>query len=359
MKNFRQTCLRVDLDAIVHNYHTIQKKAGENVRVAPVLKADAYGLGVREIIKVLPGLESVCVASVEEGVELRRLNSKIEIIILSGLCQPALKTVQKYRLTPVVFEPTIIPTLLKIQGILNIYLKIDTGMNRIGINSQRKKIIQRLRGAENIRIKGIFSHFSSANDGDNQEMAQQLQRIKRLVGCQEISIANSAATLVFPESHCAMVRPGLALFGVTPLLERDEDLFPAVRLTSRVIQVKKIKEGESVGYSRTFRSDGKMRIAVVAIGYADGLSTRMSNRGFFLIKGQRAPVVGRVSMDMTTVDVTSIPDVAVGDRVVIIGRSGGEEIFAEDVACWSEKSNYEILCNLGTRVKRKYKKDRP
>lgn len=355
MKNFRKTIMRVDLNALVHNFKVIKKKAGEGVRIAPVLKADAYGLGIKEVVKVLP-LESVCVASVEEGVALRRLNGKIEIIILSGLCREALKTIEKYRLTPVVFEPSIIPSLLKRKNPMDVYLKIDTGMNRIGINCRRKKILKQFQLAKNIQVKGVVSHFSSANEGDAQEMARQLRRIKRLASCHEISISNSAATLAFPEGRCAMVRPGLALFGVTPLQKRDEELMPVVRLTSRVMQVKGIKKGETVGYSQTFRSDGKMRIAVVAIGYADGLSTRMSNRGYFLIRGQRAPIVGRVSMDMTTVDVSMIPEVAVGDRVVVIGRSEGEEILAEDVACWSEKSNYEILCNLGNRVKRKYKK---
>ncbi|MBF0133115.1 MAG: alanine racemase [Magnetococcales bacterium] len=356
MKNFRKTILRVDLNAIVHNFNVIKKRAGEGVRIAPVLKADAYGLGVKKVMKVLPGLESVCVASVEEGIALRRLHGEIEIIVLSGLCKPALKAIEKNRLTPVVFEPTIIPFLLKWKGHLDVYLKIDTGMNRIGINRRRKKILKQFQLAKHIRVKGVFSHFSSANEGDEKEMARQLRRIKRLASCHEISIANSAAALAFPDGRCAMVRPGLALFGVTPLQERDEALVPVVRLTSRIMQVKEIEKGESVGYSRTFRSDGKMRIAVVAMGYADGLSTRMSNRGYFLIRGQRAPIVGRVSMDMTTVDVSMIPEVMVGDRVVVIGRSGGEEILAEDVACWSEKSNYEILCNLGNRVKRKYKK---
>lgn len=354
MKNFRKTCLRVDLDKIVHNYNWIKEKAGEGVRIAPVLKADAYGLGVDEIVKVLPGLESVCVASVEEGLALRRANPDIEIIVLSGTCKRALKVIQKKHLTPVVFEPSIIPSLLKMKKGLDVYLKIDTGMNRIGINKNRKKIIRQLQEADNIRLKGIFSHFSSANDGDDREVARQLRRIKRLADCHDVSIANSAASLICSECRCAMIRPGLALFGVNPLPSRVEDLQPAIRLTSRVIQVKGIKKNESVGYSRTFYSDGPMRIAVVAIGYADGLSTRMSNRGFFLIRGKRAPVVGRVSMDMTTVDVSLIPETKVGDRVVVIGRSRQEEIFPEDVACWSEKSNYEILCNIGNRVRRKY-----
>ncbi|MBF0145270.1 MAG: alanine racemase [Magnetococcales bacterium] len=354
MKNFRKTCLRIDLDAIVQNYQTLKRRVGDDVRMAPVLKADAYGLGIKKIVKVLPGLHTVCVATIEEGIALRRLNSELEIIILSGLSHKAFKVIEEHGLTPVVFEPTIIPHLLQWKGKLNIYLKIDTGMNRLGINRRRKKIVRQLRDAKNIRLMGIFSHFSSANDEDELEMEQQLRRIKTLAECHEISMANSAATMIFSESHCAMVRPGLALFGVSPFQEQDKDLIPALRLSSRIIHIKKIKKNESVGYSRTFRSEGAMRIAVVAMGYADGLSTRMSNRGYFLIKGQRAPIVGRVSMDMTTVDVTSIEDVAVGDRVIIIGRSGDEEILAEDVACWSEKSNYEILCNLGNRVKRTY-----
>ncbi|MBF0422245.1 MAG: alanine racemase [Magnetococcales bacterium] len=355
MTNFRKTVMRVDLDALVHNYHVIKKRVGSGVRIAPVLKANAYGLGIKKIVRTLPDLKSVCVASVEEGVELRGIDADIEIIILSGLCPQALKTIHKYRLTPVVFEPTIVANLIKSHYKFNIYIKIDTGMNRLGINRKRKKIIHRLRDAKNIRVQGIFSHFSSANDRDDQETLRQLHQLQQIVPSEEISIANSAAALSLSDSHCRMVRPGLALFGITPLPERDEEIRPVVRITSRVIQVKRIKKGESVGYSRTFISDGNMRIAVVAMGYADGLSTRMSNRGFFLLRGQRAPIVGRVSMDMTIVDVTMIPDASVGDKVVIIGRGGDLEILAEDVACWSEKSNYEILCNLGTRVQRKYR----
>ncbi|MBF0414914.1 MAG: alanine racemase [Magnetococcales bacterium] len=356
MSQFRKTFLRVDLQAIVHNYNVIQKRVGEGVRIAPVLKANAYGLGIKKIVQVLPNLKTVCVASVEEGVELRGINSEIEIIILSGLCPQALKTIEKKRLTPVVFEPSIISHLTSYSGYLSIYLKIDTGMNRLGINSRRKKIIRKLSSAKNIHLKGIFSHFSSANEADDHEMAVQLQRLKRVADGYDLSIANSAGALWNPDNHCRMVRPGLALLGITPLPNRDPDIHPVVRLTSRIIQVKKIKKNESVGYSRTFISDGDMRLAVVAIGYADGLSTRMSNRGYFLIRGQMAPICGRVSMDMTIVDVTMIPDAMVGDKVVIIGRSGDHEIVAEDVACWSEKSHYEILCNLGTRVKRKYRK---
>ncbi|MBF0109030.1 MAG: alanine racemase [Magnetococcales bacterium] len=356
MKNYRRACLRIDLDAIRQNYLLLQHRAGEGVRIAPVLKADAYGLGIEAIVKVLPGLRTVCVASVEEGLALRRLNGSIEIILLSGLCVEALKDIQDHRLTPVVFEPTIIPHLLQWKGKLDCYLKIDTGMNRLGINKKRKKILRQLREAGNIRLRGVFSHFSSANDEDEEEMDRQLRRVKEVADCHEVSMANSAATMIFSDSHCAMVRPGLALLGVTPFRETDKDLIPALRLSSRIIQVKKIGKGEAVGYSRTFRSEAGMHIAVIAMGYADGLSTRMSNRGYVLIKGQRAPIVGRVSMDMTTVDVTGIPDVRVGDRVILIGRCGDEEILAEDVACWSEKSNYEILCNLGNRIRRRYRK---
>jgi alanine racemase len=248
---------------------------------------------------------------------------------------------------------------------LPFHLKVDTGMGRLGFSpSEFIQVLEMLPTWKSLRVEGVMTHLADSDGTDPGHTEQQLALFRDLIDqCKRRGImvplahaANSAATIRFPHSHFSLVRPGIALYGYHTLPDGipSLDLRPILSLRTKIMQVRTLKPGDSVSYNRTFVAKRPSTIAVLPVGYADGYNRRLSNRGFVLIQGRRAPIVGLVCMDMTMVDVTDIPSVQIGDAVTLIGPDGTDAIWADDLARWTDTIPYELLCGIGPRIPRLY-----
>jgi alanine racemase len=366
------TVAEIDLQALDHNYRVLRTLVASSVRFLAVVKADAYGHGAVAVSRRLEGLgvDFFGVTTVQEGVALRTAGITRPILVLSGVCADALDPVFAYRLTPMLFRLEIAEPLsreARRRGeTLPVHLKVDTGMGRIGIlPDQVPSAIRELGKHENLTIEGIASHFSTADEEDPSFTHEQLNRFSSVVDQVELlgirpsfcHVANSAALFTRPTAHLNMVRPGIMLYGANPtpgFTERDI-LRPVMSWKTRVRDVRDVPSGFPISYGRTHTTSRPSRIAALPVGYADGYSRSLSNRGQVLVQGQRAPVVGRVCMDWTMIDVTDIDDVGIGDEVVLLGNQGGDMIAAEELAERAGSISYEILCSVGKRVPRVYR----
>jgi alanine racemase len=336
------------------------------------VKADAYGHGAVPVSKKLEelGADFLGVATVKEGAELRNAGITKQILVLSGIYQEEVEDVLIYQLTPMVYRLEIAEALAaaaKKQGKkIPVHIKVDTGMGRIGVLAEEAAaFVNRVRKFEHLSIEGIASHFSTADGGNSSFTEEQLQRFTRtLEEMKKVDIdppfchiANSAALVTLPAARFTLVRPGIMLYGAypSPSLKDRVSLRQVMSWKSLVADLKKVPEGSPISYGRTFITQRPSLIAAIPVGYADGYNRLFSNRGEILIKGTRAPVVGRVCMDWTMVDVTDIPGVAVGDEVVLMGSQLGQEITAEELGERIGTISYEILCSVGKRVPRIYK----
>jgi len=307
------------------------------------------------------------VSSVEEGVALRNLQIQTPILILGSL--------YPFESFPLLFEHDLTPTIASLdaaqalgkiaserQKKFPIHLKIDSGFGRIGVSaSSGATFVARIAYDPWLEIEGLYTHFASSDVDEAWTRAQtkaflSVVEAARAQGIRPkwIHMANSAAMVRYPESHGTMVRPGIAYYGVPPFdgAERAVELKPALAWKSRVIFIKTVPEGSTISYARTWKAKRQTRVATLAAGYADGYPRLLSNKGQVLILGKRAPVVGRVTMDMTMVDVTDIPDCRIGDEAVLIGPQRSDEITALEVAGWAQTNAYEILSRIGSRVTR-------
>jgi alanine racemase len=336
-----------------------------------VLKADAYGHGAVRIAKVAleNGADWLGVAIVEEGVELRRANIKAPTLVL-GLTSPGeVPALLSYNLTPTVCSLDDVAMVSaeaeRIGRIANVHIKIDTGMGRIGLlPGEAPDFIRRVAELKNLRIEGLCTHLSSAEEEDGGFTRGQIEDFRSLIGrLAEMGIniplkhaANSAGLLNYPDSHLDMVRPGLIIYGLHPSdgTSRAIDLKPAMSFKTRVSYLKKVRPGRAISYGRTFVTERETLVATLPVGYADGYSRSLSNCGEVLIGGRRAPIIGRVCMDMCLADVSSVPGVGLRDEVVLMGKQGGEEITADDLAAKLKTINYEVVCSIGKRVPRVY-----
>lgn len=365
------TYANIDLAALTHNLSKIREHLRQDCQVMAVVKANAYGHGAVEISRALlqQNISRLAVASVEEGIALRKAGITAEILVLVDLFQEHVEDLFAYRLTPVVTDHRFLPVLAKSAAEKNltapIHIKVDTGMGRLGFSpSHIGPLFDALPSWKSVRVEGFMTHLADSDGEDPAHAEQQLQIFQELIDQlkrRNISIpiihaANSAALVRFPRSRYSMVRPGIMLYGyhTLPTGIPCPDLRPVLSLRSTVMHIRTIKAGESVSYNRTFVAKRTTRIAVVPIGYADGYSRRLSNNGFVLINGRKAPIVGIVCMDMTMVDATDIEGVHVGDAVTLIGRDGQETIGADHLAEWTGTIPYEVLCAIGSRVPRLY-----
>lgn len=365
------TYANIDLAALAHNLSNIRERLHQNCQVMAVVKANAYGHGAVEVSRALiqQNVTRLAVASVEEGVALRKAGITAEILVLVDLFQKHVEDLLAYRLTPVVTDQRILPLLAKSAAeknlILPIHIKVDTGMGRLGFSpSDIGPLFDALPSWKSLRVQGLMTHLADSDGEDSAHAEQQLaifqelidQLKRRNISVPIIHAANSASLVRFPQSHYSMVRPGIMLYGYHTLPSGIPcpDLKPVLSLRSTVVHVRTIRAGGSVSYNRTFVAKRPTRIAVVPIGYADGYSRRLSNNGFVLIGGKKAPVVGIVCMDMTMVDTTDIGGIQVGDTVTLIGQDGRETIGADDLAEWTGTIPYEVLCAIGSRVPRLY-----
>lgn len=383
----RCTAARVDLDALRSNYQSIttylareaalNREAGRGPAQAPgiiaVVKANAYGHGAVAVARALEaaGARWLAVADIEEGMELRLAGIRARILVFGALSVSDVDGVFTHDLTPTVSSPAAARALQSAartrQTQLRCHLKIDTGMHRLGFRFDNlRRTAPELLASENLQIEAVHTHFATADEPEHPLFDEQRVRFDQACdGLVEMGLrpryrhaANSAALLRDSRVWLDFVRPGLLLYGLAPPpLTTTMPLRPVMTLTSRVVAVKGLREGDTVGYGARFRAVRPAVLAVVPAGYADGLDRRLDGRGYVLVRGRRAPIVGAVSMDMLTVDVTDHGDVDPGDEVVFLGSQGPsavQTIDAREVASWIGTIPYEVLCRLGTRVERRY-----
>lgn len=362
-----RTVAEVSLKAIVRNAVTMRSLSGQEV--IPVIKADAYGHGMIPVAKSLVGRAScltLAVATLEEAIELRKkFSPSVTILVLSGFLPHQLDAYIKYHLIPVIHTLSHLKYFMG-RRVPEIHLKIDTGMNRLGIPLDQVEETVRLLERLKIKLAGIASHFAESENLVSPFSAEQLQKFesavfqfreKRLLHTDaKIHIANSAGVLRGRLGFPNAVRVGLALYGVSPnpRMAGSDRLVPALSWKTRVLCIKEIRRGETVGYNRTYMAKKREKIALIPIGYADGLKRLIAENGEVLILGKRCAIRGRISMDLTAVDCTHVSGMREGSLVTIIGENHKETITAWDLANWAMTIPYEVLCGISPRVPRVY-----
>jgi alanine racemase len=356
--------IEIDLAALRYNFSKVKALVKQPTAVLAVVKSDAYGHGMVPVARELEklGVEYLGVSTCREAVTLRQGGVKSPILLLLGVEQDELAQVIQYRLTPAIFRSDVARAVsaaaLAADTIIPVHLKIDTGMGRLGVPYvEADKFLELIKSLEGINLEGLLSHFASADERDKSFSNKQLERFHRILGRAEniglkpryAHIANSAGVIDLPDSYLQLVRPGLMLYGAppSPELHRPIQLRPVMTLKTRVLQLKEVPAGSPIGYGCTYSTTRPSLIATLPVGYDDGYDRLLSNRGEVLVRNRRAPVVGRISMCLTTVDVTDIPGVQPDDEVVLLGRQGEEVITADDIAAKISTINYEIFCNIG------------
>jgi alanine racemase len=368
----RPTVAEIDLGALRFNYLQIRRRIPKAVDVLGVVKANAYGHGAVPVALKLQklGVGYLGVAIVDEGIELRKGGVRTPVLVMGGVFKEEADQILAYGLTPVVFEKDSLRILSKAvrkhHKKIKIHLKVDTGMGRLGVSMNSwPALLQELKRYPGIEIEGILSHFSMTEDEEGVFTARQWDEFQKAVAIARgsgvcfkyLHMANSANLTVCP-SYCGnLVRPGIMLYGAypSPTFQDRIKLEPVMTLKTAIRLLKSVPGGARIGYGGTFTTKKKSIIATLPIGYADGYRRCLSNRGEVLVRRKRAPVIGRVSMDYTLVDVTDIPGVSVGDEVVLIGKQGRERITADEMAEKTDSISYEVLCLIGQRVPRIYK----
>ena len=350
--------LTIDLNAISANIRHFQDVVGPHCAAAGVVKADAYGLGLVPVAQTLRacGVKTFFVATPDEGVALRNLFPGAEnIAILGGLYPGAAQDYRAHRLTPVLNDLGQVNAWRSFAAGAPCILHIDSGMNRLGLDAADRAAIladpSRLAG---LNLHLVMSHFACADDADHPMTARQFSLFDDLARrtCPGVprSMANSSGAMRLQSYHLDMVRPGMAVYGLNPTPETANPMAPVVRLQVPVLQVRTVPAGDSVGYSATWRADQPTCVATVALGYADGFLRSLSGRGVLYANGVACPVLGRVSMDLVTVDAGGVPGLKPGDVLDVIGPGQG----ADDLAAQAGTIGYEILTSLGARYRRTY-----
>lgn len=331
-----------------------------------MVKADAYGHGVVPVAQRLQaeGVDGFGVALAEEGIELREAGINRAILVLNGISGGAHRDIIAAGLTPVLYE---ISEASAFEAVsegrpIDVHLKVDTGMGRLGVPmAELTDFLRDLRRYPSIRIVGLMTHLSTA-DSEPEYVTEQLAGFKHAEGLvrrfghepRVLHAANSAALFRHPETHFDWVRPGISLYGYPGSDSIEVPLRPAMRWRTEVLRVRTLQPGESAGYGRSFRATRETRLATIPLGYGDGLLRSASNRGHVLIRGTRCPIVGNIAMDLTTVDVSEVPDVAIGDEALLLGEQGGAALDARDLAEAAGTIPYEVLTNVSRRVPRVY-----
>ncbi len=366
----RPTIARVELSALSHNFEEAAMRA-RGRKILAVVKAQAYGHGAVAVSRHLlgRGAHMLGVALVEEGRELRETGIEAPILMMGPAFPYQADDVVSLNLTPIVFSMDFSRALSdacrRARKTIPVHVKIDTGMGRIGLSPESApQFISELLDLEGLRLEGLMTHFADADLRDKQFASLQMSRFGSLLRTLEsrgISIplshaSNSAALLDYEQALFGMVRPGLMLYGYNPLEagKGQASLIPALSLVTRIAYLKKTPPGVPISYGRTFVTERESLIATIPIGYADGYSRALSNTGEAIVRGRRVPVVGRVCMDMTMLDVTGLPSVQEGDEVTLIGAQAGERITADDIAAKIGSISYDVLCGISNRVPRVY-----
>ncbi|WP_333652202.1 alanine racemase [Dissulfurispira sp.] len=366
----RGAVAEINLGAISNNLKVI-KNLSKNSPVIAVVKADAYGHGAIDVSRRLvdDGVEYLAVAFAEEAKELRNAGINSPILVLFD---PDINDIFTYNLIPVIRDKKTAAALSKEaeknNRSISVHIKIDTGMGRLGFTGDAASEISEIANLKGIIIDGVMSHFSEADLLDTSFAKMQIERfnsiktellnigLPRSHNVRLFHIANSAAIMTLPESHFDAVRPGIMLYGYSPVQQstKTPELIPAMTVKTKILALRRLPSGTPISYGRTFITKRDSLIGVIPVGYADGFSRRFSNNAELLVRGKRVPVIGRVCMDLTMLDLTDIEQVEEGDEVVIIGRQGNESIDAAELAFRADTIPYEILTSLGNMAKRVY-----
>lgn len=369
---YRDTVAEVDLDAIRHNVRQFRRHLPESVRLMAVVKADAYGHGAVPVARAAlsAGADSLAVAFLDEALELREAGVSSPILVMGYTPPRAVGEAIKNDVTLTVYSEEVVEALgcqVAREGrSVDVHVKVDTGMGRIGLLEEDfPAFLRHFARFPRLRIGGVYTHFACADEPDKGYTHFQHRCLLRFLDQLReagmdtplVHCSNSAAAIALPEYRHALVRIGIGMYGYYPseeLNRRVIRLKPALTLKTRIVRLKRPPKGTGISYGKTVTVDGSRWIATIPVGYADGLSRRLSNRGSALVKGRRVPIVGRVCMDQTMLDVTEAMPVSVGDEVVLYGRQGDEVICVDEVARLLDTISYEVTCAVGWRVPRVY-----
>ncbi|MFZ1747059.1 MAG: alanine racemase [Nitrospirales bacterium] len=363
----------VSLDALTRNFQQIRQWIAPSTKILAVIKADAYGHGAIPVAQTLEhlGIFGFGVASVMEGITLREHHIHCPILVMGPILPQHLSEIIHHQLTPVISRAEILQQLIELlfprATPFPIHLKVDTGLHRLGFeNDEALSLLGKLfLSAPLIEIEGLLSHFADADNQDHTLTNVQIKNFLAFIdqakqlGVQPpiLHMANSAGILFHPTAHLGMVRPGLMLYGYAPRQESSPQshiLEPVMQATTYLAHLRSLQPGEIVGYNALFRTRRPSQIAVLPVGYTHGFPRHLTGIGHVLIKGEQAPIIGKICMDMMMVDVTDIPHPTVGDEVVLLGKQGTRKITAEDHAGWLNTIPYEVLCGIGGKANRIY-----
>ena len=374
MKMYSRVYAKIDLDAIHHNMEAMHALLKKDTKIFAVIKTDGYGHGAVPIAKEIESLDYLfgyCTATVEEALILRNHGIKKPILILGYTFPEEYEDIVKNDLRPAVFTLEMAQELSDVAGRLGkdvyVHIKADTGMSRIGlqVNEESAKTVAKIAAMPHMIMEGIFTHFARADERDKTSAHHQMDAFNRMIElCKKEGVtfsyhhcSNSAGIVDMPEANMDIVRAGITLYGLWPSDEVEKEkvpLKPAMELISHVAHVKWLTEGKPVSYGGTYITTRPTKVATIPVGYGDGYPRSLSNKGYVLIHGQKAPIIGRVCMDQFMVDVTAIEDVEFGDKVVIFGRDGKEFLSVDKLGELSGRFNYEFVCVLNKRIPREY-----
>ena len=372
MKHYSRVYAQIDLDAIAFNIDQMKRNLTPGCKMMPVIKTDGYGHGASPIARMLQDKEYIwgfAVATLEEALLLRKAQIEKPILVLGCVFPEQYVEMLKNNIRACVYSEEMAEHISNVAVQENvtahIHIKVDTGMNRLGFlaNQQSVESIERITKMKKISAEGIFSHMARADEWNKTFTEKQIKTFQWMIDAlkeqgvefQHHHLANSASIIDVPDSYYDMVRAGIAMYGLYPSDEITKEsvvLKPALSLKSRVIFVKEIEANMPVSYGGSFVSKQKMKIATVPVGYGDGYPRSLSNKGYVLVRGKKAPIVGRVCMDQFMVDVSDIDGVQFGDTVTLIGWDGDEHVSVEELSGLSDRFHYEFVCDLGKRIPR-------
>ena len=363
----------INLDALIKNFQQISQAIAPSTKILAIVKADAYGHGAIPVAQSLEplGIFGFGVASVMEGIALREHHIHCPIVVMGPLLPEHLSEIIRHQLTPVISRAEIFQQLIDQLSPRTtpfpIHLKVDTGLHRLGFEVDQALSLLTTHSLSNapVVIEGFLSHFADADNHDHTLTNLQIQQFLAFIDQANklgvhpplLHMANSAGILFHPTAHLGMVRPGLMLYGYAPRQEGSPPsiaLQPVMQATTYVAHLRSLQPGEIVGYNALFRTRRPSQIAVLPVGYTHGFPRHLTGLGHVLLKGEQAPIIGKICMDMMMVDVTDIPHPAVGEEVMLLGKQGTREITAEDYAGWLKTIPYEVLCGIGGKANRIY-----
>lgn len=372
-EEYSRACAIIDLDAVIHNMEQMRQGLKPDTKMFAVIKTDAYGHGCIPIAHTLEEKEYVygfAVATAEEAFLLRKNGISKPVLVLGYTFPYAYERMVEENVIATVFRMDSLEAMQKasekVGKAFQVHVKVDTGMGRIGVrpDADGVEFIQKLKSYAGLQVQGIFTHFSRSDEKNKTSALEQLQMFQSFIQLAETELgysipvkhcANSAAILEMPETQMDVVRAGISMYGLMPsdeMREGNVTLKPVFSLYSHIVHIKELKKGDSVSYGGTFVAKDDMLVATVPIGYGDGYPRGLSNKGWVLVRGKKAPILGRVCMDQLMVDVTGIKDVLIHDLVTLLGTDGEEALGAEQVGSMCGRFHYELLCDFGKRIPR-------